>query len=125
MLTILSAAVMASTGIPGAPAAAAVVVVQRPLLGGYRAVAVDDEGVQAAAAFAAQSVDAELAEVTSAERQTVAGANYKISFSTSDGRSYNAVVFRALNGSFSVTSIEETGDQGGNAAESEGESDAD
>jgi hypothetical protein len=78
-------------------------------VGGFRAANVEDAGVQAAAQFAAQSVEGELAEVLEAQQQVVAGTNYQISFSTTDGRQFAAVVFRALTGAYSVTSIEEVG----------------
>jgi hypothetical protein len=93
---------------------------QGRLLGGFNDVDVKDAGVQAAAAFAAASVDAELGEVTSAQRQSAAGSNYRISFTTTDGASYNAVVRSDLRGTLSVTSIEEIGDHHG-TAEEEGE----
>jgi hypothetical protein len=86
-------------------------------VGGYRAANVEDAGVQAAAQFAAQSVEAELAEVHEAQQQVVAGTNYQLSFSTTDGRQFTAVVFRALNGAYSVTSISETGGHSEEAAE--------
>lgn len=100
--------------------------VQRPLLGGFRAVDVNDAQVRAAASFAAESVEGALAEVTSAERQTVAGANYRLTFTTTDGRSYRAEVFHGLDRSYAVRSIEEVGDHHGEAeepAEEGGESD--
>jgi hypothetical protein len=83
-------------------------------VGGYRAANVGDAGVQAAAQFAADSVEGELAEVHEAKQQVVAGTNYQLNFSTTDGRVFAAVVVRALNGAYSVTSIEE---QGGGEAE--------
>jgi hypothetical protein len=86
-------------------------------VGGYRAANVEDAGVQAAAQFAAQSVEGELAEVHEAQQQVVAGTNYQLSFSTTDGRQFTAVVFRALNGAYSVTSISETGGHSEEAAE--------
>jgi hypothetical protein len=76
-------------------------------VGGYRAANVEDAAVQAAAQFAAQSVDGELSEILEARQQVVAGTNYQLSFSTTDGRQFTAVVFRALNGAHKVTSIEE------------------
>ena len=87
-------------------------------VGGYRATDVGDAGVQAAAQFAAQSVEGELEEVHEAQQQVVAGTNYQLSFSTTDGRGFSAVVFRALNGAYKVTSIEEVGgDHGANSEE--------
>lgn len=115
MLIVSSLALLASASLTAEPVSVETALFQgRPVVGGYRAVDVDDEDVQTAARTAAQSVDAEIAEVTSAERQTVAGANFRISFTTSDGRSYNAVVFYGLDRSWRVTSIDETGDTGSN-----------
>ncbi len=94
---------------------------QRPILGGAGAVSVSDERVQAAAAFAAESVDGTLDEVTSATRQVVAGTIYRLTFTTTDGRSYSAEVFHSLQGEFSVRSIDETGDTGSNQAEGDDE----
>ncbi len=95
------------------------------VLGGYNAADVDDAQVQAAAAFAAESVGGELGEVTSAQVQSAAGANYKISFTTSDGRAYAAVVRRDLRGVWSVTSIEETGDHHTDIAQEQADRDED
>jgi hypothetical protein len=87
-------------------------------VGGYRPANAADAGVQAAAKFAAQSVEGELAEVLEAQQQVVAGMNYQLSFSTTDGRQFNAVVFRALNGAYSVSKIEEVaGDDGADGEE--------
>jgi hypothetical protein len=90
-------------------------------VGGYRAADVGDAGVQAAAQFAAESVQGELSEIHQAQQQVVAGTNYQLSFSTTDGRAFTAVVFRALNGAYSVTSIEEQGGQGEVAQEEQSE----
>jgi hypothetical protein len=90
-------------------------------VGGYRAADVGDAGVQAAAQFAAQSVEGELSEIHQAQQQVVAGTNYQLSFSTTDGRQFTAVVFRALNGAYSVTSIDEQHDHHGDEAEEQAE----
>ena len=79
------------------------------------AVDTGDAGVQAAASFAAEQLGGELANVESAQRQSVAGTNYRIEFSTSSGAPYRAVVFRALNGDFQLSSSETLG--GGEATE--------
>jgi len=99
----------------------AAVAEQGVIVGGARAVDVSDERVQAAAAFAAESVDGTLEEVTSATRQVVAGTIYRLTFTTTDGRSYSAEVLHSLQGEFSVRSIEETGDTGSNQAEGDDE----
>jgi sirohydrochlorin ferrochelatase len=120
----LICSLLATTAAPaGAPlyAGEALASKQRPILGGANTVSVSDERVQAAAAFAAESVDGTLEEVTSATRQVVAGTIYRITFTTTDGRSYSAEVFHSLQGEFSVRSIDETGDTGSNEAEGEDE----
>lgn len=94
---------------------------QRPIVGGAGAVDVSDDRVQAAAAFAAESVDGTLEEVTSATRQVVAGTIYRLTFTTTDGRAYSAEVFQSLQGEYSVRSIDETGDTGSNMAEGDDE----
>lgn len=105
---IVASLLLASAGL--SPAAETALMQASRVLGGYNNADVDNAQVQAAAAFAAESVGAELGEVTSAQVQSAAGANYKISFTTTDGRSYHAVVRMNLQGTHSVTSIEETGD---------------
>ena len=94
---LASLALLASAG-AGIPAAAAA---QYPQVGGYRAVATTDQGVQAAAAFAATSLGregAELASVDVAQVQVVQGMNYRLDFTMSDGSRWRVVVYRALNG---------------------------
>jgi hypothetical protein len=80
-----------------------------PMVGGYRAVSTDDAGVQAAAAFAAGQLGGELGDVESAEQQVVAGMNYRITLSLSDGRKFNVVVYRPLRGDMQLTSSESVG----------------
>lgn len=96
ILASLALLVTAGAGIPAAAAAA-----QYPQVGGYRAVATTDQGVQAAAAFAAASLGregAELASVDAAHAQVVQGMNYRLDFTMSDGSRWRVVVYRALNG---------------------------
>ena len=114
---IAASLLLASAGLTLSPAAEAATIQSSRVLGGYNNADVNNAQVQAAAAFAAESVDAELGEVTSAQVQSAAGSNYRISFTTSDGRSYHAVVRRDLQGTHSVTSIEETGDHHGDIAQ--------
>ncbi len=111
MISLICAAVLtgATATVPSIPASASGAVMLQRILGGYSSVSVDDAGVRSAAAFAAASVDGELGEVISAERQSAAGSNYKIEFLTSDGRTYSAVVRRDLSGAHSVTSIVDSG----------------
>lgn len=120
----LICSLLAATAAPAAlpsPSFDAPATEQRPILGGAGAVSVSDERVQAAAAFAAESVDGTLEEVTSATRQVVAGTIYRLTFTTTDGRSYSAEVFHSLQDELSVRSIEETGDTGSNQAEGDDE----
>lgn len=110
-MIIAGLVLLASAGIPVFSAVPGAAPMQSSrVLGGYNDADVDNVQVQAAAAFAARSVGADLDEVTSAQVQSAAGSNYRISFTTSDGRSYEAVVRRDLRGAWSVTSIDETGD---------------
>lgn len=57
---------------------------QRPVLGGYKKAAVDNEAVVAAADYAAQAqgekaeIAIEVVEIVAAETQVVAGTNYKM-----------------------------------------------
>ena len=91
-------------------------------LGGYRDVSTSNPGVIAAAEFAAASVGGELGEVLSAQQQTVAGVNYAIEFTTANGTRYSAVVLRTLEGSYRVTSIDESGDHHTDIAREQAES---
>ena len=86
----------------GAPAASAM------QLGGYRAVATDDAGVQAAAAFAAGEVGGALQSVDSAQQQTVAGINYRLTITLESGAVWQVVVYRNLQGGYSLTSSTQT-----------------
>ena len=87
--------------------------------GGYKAVPVADPGVKAAAEFAVQAkneeledAQIELEEILSAERQTVAGANYRLCLlikAPGDGGEdvnvfIRAVIFRSLKGELSLKS---------------------
>lgn len=84
------------------PAAAAV------QLGGYRAISTDDAGVQAAAAFAAGEVGGALQSVDSAQAQTVAGINYRLTITLESGAVWQVAVHRNLQGEFSLTSSNQT-----------------
>lgn len=123
MLTSICALLVAAVAPTAAtyPVQAQPMVKQRPILGGAGAVSVSDERVRAAAAFAAESVNATLDEVTSATRQVVAGTIYRLTFTTTDGATYSAEVFQSLQGEYSVRSIDETGDTGSNEAEGDDE----
>ena len=94
----VSAALLASAG-AAIPATAAAV--QYPQVGGYRPVAVTDQRVREAAAFAAGRLGiegAELASIDTAQAQVVQGMNYRLEFTMSDGSRWRVVVYRALNG---------------------------
>lgn len=92
----------------------------RPLAGGYKAVAVDDASVVAAADFAitAEAQKNEetirLISIQRAEQQVVAGMNYrlclKVEVSSQDSdakeRNVQVVVYRNLKGEHSLTSWE-------------------
>lgn len=81
-------------------------------LGGYRSVAVDDSTVVAAANFAVGKEEEttegiELDEILKAERQTVAGANYRLCLRVKlgdDTQVVQAVVNLNLQGQYSLTS---------------------
>lgn len=92
--------------------------------GGYKAVAVDDAGVTAAANFAVekkgeeQEITISLESVEKAESQTVAGINYrlclKVSSTNTDGEkseviTVQVVVFRNLQNEYSLTSWSDEG----------------
>ena len=87
--------------------------------GGYKAIAVDDDGVKTAANFAVekkseeQEVTISLESIEKAESQTVAGINYrlclKVSSTNADGEksesiSIQVVVFRNLQNEYSLKS---------------------
>jgi hypothetical protein len=91
--------------------------------GGYKKVAVSDAGVVAAANFAVtaqgekQEATIEVASIEKAERQIVAGTNYKLCLEVNiaDGNSdepitqfINAVIFQSLKKEYSLKSWEET-----------------
>jgi len=84
----------------------------RPLCGGYSQVEIDPE-VKAAASFAVKAEvkttgkPIRLVEVVKAEKQVVAGLNYRIDLKVQDGEKIlraQAVVWRKLDGSHSLTS---------------------
>ena len=79
---------------------------QPPLPGGFSQAATTDAEVLKAAQFAVKAHDAKLTlqSVNAAEQQVVAGINYKLKLTTSDGRNADAVVWRKLDGSYELTS---------------------
>jgi predicted neuraminidase len=79
---------------------------QPPLAGGFSQAANTDAEVLKAAQFAVKAHDAKLTlqSVNAAEQQVVAGINYKLRLTTSDGRKADAVVWRKLDGSHELIS---------------------
>jgi hypothetical protein len=89
---------------------------QGPMVGGFKAVAVDNPEVTAAARFAVaaqgqkESTEFELLSVVSAARQTVAGANYRLCLEVEgeDGtQMVRALVFRSLKKEYQLKSWQE------------------
>ena len=79
---------------------------QPPLAGGFSQATTTDAEVLKAAQFAVKAHDPKLTlkSVNAAEQQIVAGINYKLRLTTSDGRKADAVVWRKLDGSHELTS---------------------
>lgn len=73
-------------------------------LGGFRTVATDDDGVQGAAAFAAGELGGSLHSVDSAQAQTVAGINYRLTITLDGGAVWQVVVYRNLQGEYNLQS---------------------
>jgi hypothetical protein len=109
---LMAALLLVAFGVTfGAPRAGAVG--QGPMVGGFRAVAVDDPEVTAAADFAAEAQSRKedttinLLAVVSAERQTVAGANYRLCLEVEGegGAQYvRALVFKSLKREYQLKS---------------------
>ena len=102
---LLSLSFAVSIFILGAP----VQKVAAQIPGGFSPAVANDEGALAAAKFAANAHDAKLAFVSieKAERQVVAGLNYKLTIKVTDGgkaRRADAVVWRKLDGTHALTS---------------------
>jgi predicted neuraminidase len=79
---------------------------QPPLVGGFSQATTTDAEVLKAAQFAVKAHDPKLTlkSVHDAEQQIVAGTNYKLRLTTSDGRKADAVVWCKLDGSYELTS---------------------
>lgn len=89
---------------------------QRPIVGGYKEIANDAPGVQEAAEFAVskqaekQEVSITLVSVEHAERQTVAGSNYRLCLRVEiddETQDVKVVVYQNLKREYSLTSWEE------------------
>ncbi len=79
---------------------------QPPIAGGFSQALITDTEVLIAAKFAVAAHDPKLTlqYITAAEQQVVAGINYKLKLTTSDGRKAAAVVWRKLDSSHELTS---------------------
>lgn len=97
-LLLVTAAVGAALAIPATASA------QSRVLGGFRDIATGDAGVQAAAEFAAGELGGALQSVDSAQTQSVAGANYRLTITLEGGAVWQVVVYRNLQGGHSLTS---------------------
>lgn len=96
-----------------------------PVAGGYTEAAADDPGVLRAARFAVreegrrQGRAVSLLAVRRAEKQVVAGLNYRLRLSVGYGgrtREVSALVYQNLKGAYSLTDWSASGDEGGGAA---------
>lgn len=79
--------------------------------GGWQAADPKGEGVQPAAAYAAEHLPqgtGQLAEVTSAETQVVAGTNLRMVLRMTDGARWRVTVWHRLDGSFELTDAQKT-----------------
>ena len=77
-------------------------------LGGWRAAATGDAGVQAAAAFAAGELGGSLDRVDSAETQSAAGTHFRLTIVLEDGAIWQVTVRRDLQGEFSMQGSTQT-----------------
>lgn len=77
---------------------------QPPIAGGYSSTDVNTADVQDAAQFAAQALGNLLNRVTKAERQVVAGMNYRLQLSLQNGAEYEVVVYVDLQNQRSLSS---------------------
>lgn len=96
-----------------------------PVAGGYTEAAASDPGVLRAARFAVREEGRRLGRAVSllavrrAEKQVVAGLNYRLSLSVGYGgrtREVSAVVYQNLKGAYSLTDWSAAGDAGGGGA---------
>lgn len=80
----------------------------QPLPGGYASQAVTDPQVKEAAAFAAKELSKSRATVKTINRaaaQVVAGLNYRLDITLSDGKRYEVVVFKSLDQHYQLTNV--------------------
>lgn len=82
-----------------------------PMVGGYSAADLNDEGVKAAQKVAVDEIykrnpTRALVEKATVERQVVVGMNYRFVIHMSGDASYRVVVYRDLQGAMSVTAYD-------------------
>ena len=78
-----------------------------PIAGGWSAAPVDAPEIRAAAGFALNCMSAPgraLSRIDAASTQVVAGLNYQLDLTFSDGSRWRAVVYRDLKGELTLTS---------------------
>jgi hypothetical protein len=93
--------VSAGAGLFAAAGSASPAVAQPPIAGGYQNVAVTDPGVRAAALFGVAQLRrprARLASIDAAQRQVVAGMNYRIDVTLSDRSRWRLAIYQPLRG---------------------------
>lgn len=76
------------------------------IAGGYAPRPTIDTEIQAAADFAANALSkgqAKVQAITHAESQVVAGMNYRMDITLTNGSTYNVTVYKALNGKMELT----------------------
>lgn len=119
---LLAALVLAAFGATFGVSRAGAVVQGPPMVGGYKPVATNDPEVTAAARFAVaaqgqkEGVTIDLSSVLAAERQTVAGANYRVCLEVEvegAAQTVKAVVFKSLQKQYQLKSWEEADCGGG------------
>lgn len=120
--SLLMAALAAALVYAPAPAAAGAARQNPPMAGGYAEAAANEPGVLRAARFAVREAGRRegrrvaLVAVRRAERQVVAGLNYRLRLSVRAGgrtREVSAVVYEDLKGAYSLTSWDAAGGGGG------------
>ena len=78
-----------------------------PIAGGYSTQAVTDPQVKEAATFAAKAVSkstATLKTINQAASQVVAGLNFRLNITLSDGKRYDVLVYKSLDQHYQLTS---------------------
>ncbi|HEV7892878.1 MAG TPA: GerMN domain-containing protein [Pyrinomonadaceae bacterium] len=122
LLTVFTAAALCVVLMSAATGAA---LQNPPVAGGYAEAAANDPGVLRAARFAVREEGRRLGRAVSllavrrAEKQVVAGLNYRLRLSVSYGgrkREVSALVYQNLKGAYSLTDWSAAGDAGSGAA---------